>query len=130
MGCTEGETLLGSAKGCITPVSLSYDAGKNVQWFVDEALLAQNSLRLGTSEEGALPGTVVDIPLGKLEQLLSASGHWSSKKTIDCTKWGVADGAEVVVSSAPVASSFASTCRSDPSTWYSPPYQTANGFVL
>merc|ERR1712060_956347 len=75
--CTEGDSLLGSRKGCITPLGLHYDGDKKIQWFLDAALLsdASASWRLGTSEEGTQPGTVVDIQVATVEKLLTSTGH-------------------------------------------------------
>lgn len=82
--CTEGETLLKSKKGCITPLSLFYDVEGKVPWIVDELLLGETHWRLGTSSMDS-ESTVVDIGLQNLETLLKVSGHWVNKtvKTFD-----------------------------------------------
>ena len=125
--CSEGDTLLGSSKGCVTPLSLFYDQSKKVQWFVDGSLLADSSAcwRLGTSGDGANPGTVANVPVTKLAELLAPTGHWSSKKVLDCSAWSVAATA---VASGQLLS--ASEAELDFSTWYRPPYKTIMGMVL
>merc|ERR1711862_83384 len=145
--CTEGDSLLGSAKGCITPLSLTYDKGKKVQWLVDDALLAAGQCwRLGTSDESAQPGTVVDIPVAKLEKLLGATGHWASKKIIDCRRWAAAEAAPADQPELAAEERLRSedtddrgklyvydpTCVAgeDYSTWYQPPYKTVFGWTL
>jgi len=125
--CSEGDTLLGSTKGCVTPISLFYDRSKKVQWFVDGSLLADSSAcwRLGTSGDGPNPGTVANVPLATLAELLAPTGHWNSKKVLDCSAWAVA--ATAVISQPPTSVSEA---EPDFSTWYQPPYQTVMGRVL
>lgn len=156
--CNDGATLLGSAKGCITPLSLLYDESNSVQWFVDDTLLADEmaNWRLGTSEEGVEQGTVADVPVSKLREFLSPTGHWSSKRTVDCSRWAVdhclkhtvesrspptgvsqpaqSGEAEKKGNDAPgrtiyVYSPFGNN-ETDFSTWYQPPYKTASGLTL
>eukprot|EP00931_Biecheleriopsis_adriatica_P118442 TRINITY_DN93853_c0_g1_i1.p1 TRINITY_DN93853_c0_g1~~TRINITY_DN93853_c0_g1_i1.p1 ORF type:complete len:431 (-),score=86.93 TRINITY_DN93853_c0_g1_i1:198-1469(-) len=122
--CAEGDTLLGSAKGCVTPLSLLYDSGKKVQWFVDEALLSEACWRLGTSGEGVMPGTIADVPVAVLKDILAPTGHWDSKRPIDCSRWATAAPA---IAQAPAISI---PDLSDPSSWYQPPYKTASGRIL
>merc|ERR1712107_6027 len=84
--CSEGEELLGSQKGCITPLSLIYDSDGVVKWAVDETLLSSGSpLRLGTSGSDQAPVTVADVTLDMLESLLSPNGHWPSKSVLVVT---------------------------------------------
>lgn len=82
--CADGEALLGSRRGCLTPLSLLYDEPARVQWAVDEALLEPGAgpWRLGTSADGAAVGTVADVPPAALEALLTATGHWQAKLVI------------------------------------------------
>jgi len=129
--CTEGDTLLGSAKGCITPLSLIYDVNGKVQWFVDDTLLADGQCwRLGTSEEGAQPGTVVDIPVAKLAELLGPTGHWASKKVVDCRRWATAEAVSAASDVNGPDNLEPAVVEEDYTTWYQPPYQTASGWVL
>lgn len=129
--CMEGDTLLGSAKGCITPLSLLYDEGRKVQWFLDEALLSVECWRLGTSGDGAEPGTVVDIPVAKLKEFLAPTGHWASIKTLDCSQWAVAAPARADSGVKPeVKVGPGKRDWDDTSKWYQPPYKTASGWVL
>jgi len=125
--CSEGDTLLGSSKGCVTPLSLFYDRSKKVQWFVDGSLLADSSAhwRLGTSGDGANPGSVADVPVTKLAELLAPTGHWNAKKILDCSAWAATAQA---AGSAPVPS--VSETAPDFATWFQPPYQTVMGMVL
>lgn len=129
--CTEGDSLLGSAKGCITPLSLLYDEGCKVQWFVDDALLTEKVWRLGTSAEGTAPGSVADVPVARLQDLLGPTGHWASKKTLDCSKW--ANKMKEFVNVRNSSSSrvlVAGPSDTDVSTWYQKPYETVSGWVL
>eukprot|EP00928_Gymnodinium_smaydae_P024571 TRINITY_DN19842_c0_g1_i2.p1 TRINITY_DN19842_c0_g1~~TRINITY_DN19842_c0_g1_i2.p1 ORF type:complete len:321 (-),score=77.03 TRINITY_DN19842_c0_g1_i2:131-1093(-) len=144
--CGDGEALLGSAKGCVTPLSLLYDDGRTVQWFVDDALLGLEQWRLGTSGEGTSPGSVADVPVSALQGLLGATGHWASKRSLDCRRWmssapvparAVAPAAEKLAAAperlGPRGLLVYDPCgdlREDFSRWYQPPYQTASGRVL
>lgn len=128
--CTEGDSLLGSAKGCITPLSLVYDENCKVQWYLDDALLTEEVWRLGTSEEGTSAGTVADVPVARLQDLLGPTGHWASKRNLDCSRWaGKTKESSVACTS---SSSLHVTRPSDTdfSTWHQPPYETASGWVL
>lgn len=80
--CPESESLLGSAKGCITALSLAYDEDARVQWVVEEALLASASWRLGVSRDGQVPASVTDVPLSALEALLKPTGHWEARRVV------------------------------------------------
>jgi len=156
--CNDGATLLGSAKGCITPLSLLYDDSNSVQWYVDEMLLADEmaNWRLGTSEEGVEQGTVADVPVAKLKELLSPTGHWTSKHTVDCSRWQVDHCLKDTVESMPPPIGASQSTQSgeaerqandapgrtlyvygllgnsetDYSTWYQSPYKTASGLML
>lgn len=82
--CGEGETLLGSQKGCVTPLSLLYDQARQVEWVVDAALLEDPDIwRLGTSAMDAPQGTVADVPVAVLKDLLTGTGHWQACRALD-----------------------------------------------
>eukprot|EP00929_Paragymnodinium_shiwhaense_P114702 TRINITY_DN83178_c0_g1_i1.p1 TRINITY_DN83178_c0_g1~~TRINITY_DN83178_c0_g1_i1.p1 ORF type:complete len:267 (-),score=38.18 TRINITY_DN83178_c0_g1_i1:163-963(-) len=84
--CSEGESLLGSQKGCVTPLSLIYDEDRKVEWVVEATLLEDSCWpwRLGTSPDDCDPSdiTVADVPKQALESLLSPAGHWDSKHVV------------------------------------------------
>merc|ERR1712061_424420 len=105
----------------------------------------------GTSEDGVKPGTVADVPVSNFKELLAPTGHWTSKRTFDCSRWasttiGHADGCEtqtIATTEAKAEPEQTTESRrtlfvcdpfrragSDYSTWYQPPYQTASGRVL